>query len=381
MMQFHSVIPADNPRKSVFIGIGANDGTVEVLNLVSLFGSSALLRAARISVTLCVEAGNCHVDDMRNGIVASFLESGCDELVFIDEDVGFDPKDLLKLIMHDRDLVGGVYPKKEDEPNFPVFTNPGDLWSDESGLVEVHGLPTGFMKIKRHVIERLWADEPAWTGSDGREYRSLFERGIADGRRWSGDYMFCRKWIRVGGKLYADPSFTMTHTGKKTWAGDLGSFWRRKHGVDPVEALKDGTATSADFRALHEEYGNPWAASPELLETLWKDASGQILECGSGLSTLVLATRGKVTALEHDTAYAERTKALLADHGLEADVKVCGLKDGWYDFGGGEYDCLVIDGPPRGVSRREIALDRVKAPLVIWDDFDGEKKFRVLRTA
>lgn len=236
-MQFIHSIPVDKPRKHVLIGIGAGDGTVEVPCVASLFSVAPLLWAANISITLCIEAGNCHVDDMRNGIVTTFLEGDADELVFIDEDVGFFAEDLLKLIMHDRDVVGGVYPKKEDEENFPVFVNAGiELWSDEQGLVEVHGLPTGFLKIKRNVLEELAKDAVCFVGSDGREYRIIFERLVADGRRWSGDYGFCRKWLAKGGTLYADPSFQMTHTGKKTWCGNLGDYWKRIYGVEEVEA-------------------------------------------------------------------------------------------------------------------------------------------------
>lgn len=399
-MQFMQTIPADTPRKHAFIGVGASEGTVEVPCFAALFAASVLLRAANISVTLCIEAGNCHVDDMRNSIVASFMDSEADELIFIDEDVGFLAEDLLKLVMHDRDVVGGVYPKKEDAPNFPVFVEPGtQLWSDESGLVEVHGLPTGFLKFKRAVIEELWNESESWIGNDGREYRQIFERVIRDGMKWSHDYAVCRKWIERGGQCFADPSFMMTHTGRKTWVGKLSDYWRELHGVDRIErseafvkAVYDMKAgNEPDWQALHDGWGNTaWTASPELLEALWSVAEGEVIECGSGLSTLVLACRAKtLTVLEHDPAFASHVAGMLEQFGLKADIRCKPLKDGWYDFDGASCHVLVIDGPPRDISDRTIALDRINSSVVIWDDYesglnrpclevhDGEKRFAI----
>lgn len=388
-MIFTQHIPADNARKHVFIGMGASEGTVEVPCVSALFASAALLRAARISVTLCLEAGNCHIDDMRNTIVTTFLETDAEDLVFIDEDVGFLAVDLLRLIEHDRDIVGGVYPKKEDNPNFPVYCKPGaELWADDDGLVEVGGLPTGFLKFKRHVILSLWNDAQAWIGSDGREYRQVFERVISEGVKWSHDYAVCRKWIDKGGKCYVDPSFAMTHTGKKTWAGDLGSYWRVKHGVDGqtraemlkwgVDQLQAGNASLEVFDSLRNGWDNHWAAEPELLKDLWDKADGRVLECGSGLTTLVLAIKGVDSlVLEHDPAFASHTRKMLALFGLKANIEVCPLVDGWFDFEGGEFDAVIVDGPPRALGNRDEVYKRVKAPVWFIDDVGGTPRHRV----
>ena len=388
-MQFIQIVPADKPRKHVFIGMGASEGTIEVPCVAALFASASLLRAAGLTVTLCIEAGNCHVDDMRNSIVASFLESDADELIFIDEDVGFLAPDLLKLIEHDRDVVGGVYPKKEDAPNFPVYVNPGvDLWADADGLVEVHGLPTGFLKFKRHVLQALWDRSAKWTGSDGREYRQVFERVIEGGVKWSHDYAVCRKWGKLGGKCFADPYFVMSHTGKKTWVGDLAAYWREKHGVEGqeraaklkwgVDQLRAGNASQDVFEALCMGWNNEWAAEPEMLADVWARATGKVLECGSGLTTLVLAIKGvDSTILEHDPAFASHTRKMLALFGIEVDIQITPLVGGWYDYAGGKFDTVIVDGPPRALGDRDEVFARIQAPLWIIDDMGGEPRHRV----
>lgn len=358
-----------------------------------------MLDAAGFTVTLSTEAGNCHVDDARNSQVREFLKTDATDMVFIDADVGFRPEDLLKLVSVDRDVVAGIYPKKEDVEDFPVRPIPGALWADADGLVEVEGVPTGFLRMKRHVLEKLRDGAVSFIGQAGDPlpYHVIFERIIAGNKRMSGDYAFCHKWRQMGGMIHVDPEMVFTHTGSKTWTGTLGAYWKRKHGVEDairaekftraMDALKAGTPAAEDFIALVEGWGNEWAATPELLAHLWGKCNGRVLECGSGLSTLVMATKCEVTALEHEPAWASYTQEMLSRHGLTADIACKPLKDGWYDFAGGSYDTLVIDGPPRLKGNRAIAMERVKAPLVIWDDYesgldnpaiyDGETQFAV----
>lgn len=343
-----------------------------------------MLDAAGFNVTLCTEAGNCHVDDARNSLVREFLKTDCTDLVFIDADVGFRCQDLLRLVSVDRDVIAGVYPKKEDAESFPVLPIPGEIWADEDGLVEVEGVPTGFLRIRRHVLETLSEAAEGFIGQAGDPvpYKVIFERVVSGGQRRSGDYAFCWKWRQLGGKIHVDPEMRFSHTGSKSWIGCLGDHWKREHGVEAtttaiafhqaVVALKDGNAKAGDFIALAKGWGNGWSASPELLVELWSRCSGSVLECGSGLSTLVMAARGcEVTALEHDPVWASYLHAMLERYNLSANIVCKPLLNGWYDFEGGEYDALVIDGPPRTSGDRSIALDRVKARLVIWDDYES----------
>lgn len=118
-----------------------------------------------------------------------------------------------------------------------------------------------------------------------------------------------------------------------------------------------------------------WAASPDFLLVLARHAlkarPGTVVECSSGISTLVLARcmqlnqAGKVYSLEHDPAYARQTRAQLALHGLAeyAEVIDAPLQPfvhrretfSWYAQsvlpGALQIDMLAIDGPPMGTGR------------------------------
>src|SRR5690606_17797542 len=104
------------------------------------------LTAAGIGSALLILEGNCHVDDARNAICRTFMESDCTELMFLDADVTFEPEDLVQLCERDLDIVGGVYPfRREGQSHMPVrLLEDGEV---VDGLREVEGLPTGFMKI------------------------------------------------------------------------------------------------------------------------------------------------------------------------------------------------------------------------------------------
>lgn len=371
------------PGPHIFIAIPCH-GEISAPTFSAFFEGAQLLDAAGYAITLCVEAGNCHVDDARNSLVREFLKTDCTDLVFIDADVGFRPEDLLKLVSVDRDIVAGIYPKKQDAEDFPVLALPGELWTDSEGLIEVEGVPTGFLRIRRRVLETLRDEAVSFIGQAGDPvpYHVVFERLVIASQRRSGDYAFCHKARKAGFRIYIDPEMEFTHTGAKTWAGSLGRHWKRKHGVTAAEeasafdraikALKAGNPTARDFHDLVLGWGNGYSATPEMLAEIWTRCSGTVLECGTGLSTLVLAARGcEVTSLEHDPMFASHVAAMLDRYNLRANILCKPLVDRWYDYAGGSFDCLIVDGPPRAMSDRNVVLERVTAPLIIWDDYAG----------
>ena len=352
----------------VFLAIPTGSGCVSAHTLKGVFEAATMFGVGDIRCDLHIEAGNCHVDDARNSAVREFLKTDCTDLVFIDDDVGFEPEDLYALVMADADVVGGVYPKKQDETDFPVFLEGGPLHG-KNGLVEVQGLPTGFMRIRRHVLEKLCEGAESFIGQAGDPipYHVIFERVIDGNRRWSGDYAFCRKWRALGGKLYAMPEMKFTHTGLKSWSGSLGAFWRKKHGVDPLTLAPDPKA----FEELWEQHGNPWSARPALLAKAWEMArGGVVLETGSGLTSYVMGRAGaEVHCLEHDPEWAAKTRKLC--EGLNVTVHERPLESGWYagPLPDRDWTLLVNDGPPRALGDRLKLYQHARGP-VIADDTD-----------
>lgn len=255
-MSFRHVPPSVGGRR-IFLAIPSY-GSPSGATSFSLFQSHPALIDAGLEVELSILSGYCHVDDGRNILVSHFLESGCDELMFIDADIGWHVEEMVRFVSHDRDVVAGTYPQRSDTGRFPCQYLEGDLRADSAGLLEVKGVPTGFLKIKRHVLERLFGEARQYTEA-GRPTAEIFERDVIAGDRISGDLNFCRKWRAMGGKIYVDPELHLQHVGEKTWQGTFGSYLRKLNGLDLVRGIEKIRARQferSDVFSLYDEWGD-----------------------------------------------------------------------------------------------------------------------------
>lgn len=182
--------------------------------------------------------------------IARFLyKSDADVFVFIDADVHFQAEALLRLVESEHDVSVAAYPKKVimwDQAEAAV--KKGDQRSIEriasslvlnfkyaksqvvNGFTEVLDGPTGFMCIKRHVIEKMYEHyKDTLTcvndhqNRDLDEYCAIFDCMIdpVTRRYLSEDYAFCRRWQLMGGKIYADVTTVLGHVGNLRFNGAL----------------------------------------------------------------------------------------------------------------------------------------------------------------
>lgn len=387
--------PADGQK--VFIAVAAYEGCGAGFTY-ALFHTGAALAAAGIAHELAIYSGNCHVDDSRNRLVRDFLNSDCTDLIFLDVDVGWLAADFVKMLRYDRDVVAGIYPKKHGDDTYPVRTLPGEIWSDADGLIEVEGAPTGFLRIRRSVLEQLAKAAVYYNARNDAPSAIplIFERQVHDGIRWGGDYVFCKKWREAGGRIFIDPALRFEHSGEHTWTGSVGAWLRQRAGIGLVHGLRQvraGVETVEDLMDLFDAWDNPFAATPELLAglaMLARSANGPILECGGGLSSLVLAAANpniQIVALEDSSVFAEHLSETAARHGLD-NLQVISrpLRDGWYDMEGinrAGWAVVLVDGPRRTTGSRADAprhLDLSRS-IVVADDIQDDGGVPALKRA
>lgn len=189
---------------------------------VSLVREIPRLISAGHGVTYSHLAGCCHVDDARNLLVDDFLSNTkATDMLFWDADVAAEPGAAVKLASHDTDIVGGVYPYKDGSKRFPARLTGVDL---DGGLSVAQMMPTGFLRIRRHVMIQL-AYDAAKARLDGRrDVAVVFERTIVNGERVSGDANFCIKAAAQGHKVLCDPSILFTHQGAVDFRGRLSDY-------------------------------------------------------------------------------------------------------------------------------------------------------------
>lgn len=390
--------PADGGRR-VFLAVPSY-GPVSGVTAFCLFRAHSALQGAGFTVELGLLLGDCHVDDARNRLVRDFLASGCDDLVFIDADIGWQDADLVRILGFERDIVGATYPLKQGEEDFPCRHIGGEIWSDSDGLIEVDGLPTGFLRIRRHVLKHLARGATTYRihGADGGASPAplIFERAIVNGGRVSGDYHFCAKARAAGFRIWCDPNCYLEHVGEKTWSGTYGAHLRRKNGLGLIRGIAriaDGTEDAASLMQLSQEWGNePYSASVELLKMavhVARQVRGPILETGSGLTSLAMAASNpliEVHCLEHSAMWGAKTVEAAKRLGLvNIHVHTAPLVDTpagrWYDPPRGlpweSFDLVLCDGPPRLEGNRRIlfgvmATHDCRPRCILVDDADTE---------
>jgi len=196
----------------------------------------------------------------RNVLLAYFLNSDYTHLMFIDADIEFQVDDVLKLWMHNKDVAVGAYPKKgvnwshikesiimdpskqhssqqigalgsDYAINFKFLNRDAKQVAVENGLIQLHDAGTGFMMIKREAILKLIKEYPEikynndvqMGGVDLTDkFYALFDTMIdpVDKRYLSEDYTFCRRWQKMGGDIWLDPSISLNHYGSFCFQGN-----------------------------------------------------------------------------------------------------------------------------------------------------------------
>lgn len=227
-------------RRKIWLAIPCYGGTVHVGTMRSLVHDMMHLMVRGDAVYLFTEVGHADIYTARAQIVTHFLaDKDATDLVMIDSDLSWGAGALLQLLDHPVDMVGGAYPKRELPINFIVRSAGTSLQADTgSGLAEVWGLPGGFMKMSRRMLEQMtqhYADQltcldravpggktvrlfdPYWWTDEEGNRRTLSE-----------DYAFCQRWRDIGGKVFLDVTIPMGHIGSYEFAGKLGDFIQTK---------------------------------------------------------------------------------------------------------------------------------------------------------
>lgn len=180
------------------------------------------------------------VDANRNRMVRNFLEDpDNDWLLMVDNDV-VPPKDILKMVEHDEPVVSGVVTiKKGTVPQPVVLKEYGDQYrqvgvneymdekDDSEGVIEVDGVGTGCLLIRRDVLEDI---KPPWFKFEHDEYGGL---------QLGEDFYFSRRVKQAGYSMYVSTEHVCSHfkTVDLTEIANLVADYQSK--ITELESLLD----------------------------------------------------------------------------------------------------------------------------------------------
>jgi len=210
------------------------------------------------------------VSRARNNLIAKAIyDPKCSHIIFIDNDITWNPISILKLIIANKPLIGGAYPIKRYNWEKLTTDNSYDntiinKWVDkknkntslkesmsdidliqssllryninyinkyieiEENLTQVKHIATGFMLMQRQMVEKMmlayhstkYTDDVNFlNGSENNYAYALFDCGVEDDHYLSEDWLFCNRWTKIGGTIWLDVSINLTHTGTEDFHG------------------------------------------------------------------------------------------------------------------------------------------------------------------
>lgn len=243
-------------------------GVACVEYVTSLMNTMNAFQAIGINIKIEFCRNDSLVSRARNNLVAKALnDPKVTHVMFIDNDIVWEPMSIIKLLIADKALIGGVYPLKNyfwnklTEPDIIknwVDAKNGSILKDalsDEGLIQnkllhynlnllpeglqisnnigrVRHIATGFMLIQRSTLEKMFQAFPSTKYTDDISFLrpeenkfayALFDCGVEDDHYYSEDWMFCSRWSKMGGEIWVDISINLTHIGIERYTGSYMS--------------------------------------------------------------------------------------------------------------------------------------------------------------
>jgi hypothetical protein len=233
----HIELPGDLVNAPhVVISTCLRDPMVTLAYHQSVCRAERVLRRAGIVLSQNVVPGGA-IQYARNRLESTFRKrTAGTHLLFVDDDVRFDADDLVRMVRADKDVIAGVYATREIDWR-AVAAMPRDAEQMKRGasplafrplrdaqgrvtregdLIEAEFVPTGFLLIKRAVLERMILAYPELAyhaPEDDETQYACFEAQVIDGRPFTEDFVWSHRWRAIGGRIWVDGRATFGHNG------------------------------------------------------------------------------------------------------------------------------------------------------------------------
>jgi len=188
----------------------------------------------RAGVRVIRRRGCSAIDLARNEMASDSLHDGFESILFIDADLGFDPRDALRLLARPEPVVSAIYAKKGPREVASTFAEGVAeilFGPDSPGLYPLKYAAAGFLRVRASAFRRLIAELklPLCNLDWGRGCWPFFQPMIIEPAGGNPHYLgenwaFSHRLRQVGITPLADASIRLYHFGRHgfSWeeAGD-----------------------------------------------------------------------------------------------------------------------------------------------------------------
>ena len=250
-------------NKKLYISTPCYDAMVTMQYTMSLLRLVQFCNQHNIEYMIDFLGNESLITRARNKSLNKFMNTDCSHLLFIDSDIEFQPEAVMDLLLFDKDVSCCVYPKKgfnwnkfmysiQNEQNskehpssrgldyaYNIMYNDKNELIKNGDFVRVNQSSTGFMMIKREIVEKLnkkhteleiISDE--LSNNDTKLY-GLFCCMIKDKQYLSEDYSFCQRVNDIGGQVWINIKHNLNHIGKYSFNSDIQN--RQNYGRNIME--------------------------------------------------------------------------------------------------------------------------------------------------
>jgi len=224
--------PYDFSKLHLHIGIPCYGGMCSEPTMTSLLRFILMAQRTGLNWSLDTMVNESLITRGRNNLMAKMMTNDkATHFMFIDADIRFDAESIFQMLVYEKDVIGGLYPKKSIPSNYVINLLPQTKIQGDIFTVDTMG--TGFLIFKRSVYEQLIAAHPETKYVDdvglGKQYEpmmyAIFDTAIdAKGHYLSEDWLFCRRWQAVGGEIWAHNKVLLNHIGHYEYKGDLSQM-------------------------------------------------------------------------------------------------------------------------------------------------------------
>lgn len=237
----------------LFISTPCYDAMMTMQYTMSILKLNSLLNHYGIDYVIDFVGNESLIPRARNNSLAKFMKTDFTHILFIDSDIEFPAEAVIDLLDFDKDVVCCAYSKKSFNWKRFMYSMQTEIQSPESlesrGLdynynakinkenktinsenekfIKVKHASTGFMLIKREIVNKLCKKHTELTiktdnlSKEDSIICGLFCCMIKDKVYLSEDYSFCERVNDIGGEVWMNITHNLNHIGKYVFKSDI----------------------------------------------------------------------------------------------------------------------------------------------------------------